>query len=80
MTKREISDKRSAMEQLELKERRELLKDHNEKYHALRLELYALCEASGTHKMGMCHGDMADTNMAGQWPYRCWQCGKVEWK
>jgi hypothetical protein len=80
MTKREISDKRFELERQERKEKEILLKEHDEKFRSARLQLYALCYASGTHEVKPCHGEISGPNFAGQFPYSCFNCGAIEWK
>lgn len=76
MTKRELQDKRLA---LETQERAECAEIHK-RYRPLWNELHQMCIAEGLHNPIACGGDLAGPNLAGHWPFSCFNCGRLEYK
>ena len=58
-SKNDICERKSEIDKCERKERNNLLKEHTEKYNALKKKLQDDCIASGVRKMTICHGDTA---------------------
>jgi hypothetical protein len=76
-TRRNIGDKRRALERKRQELIREATKEINDELRALQDHCK---DETGHAGMQKCQGEMAGPNMAGQWPFSCFDCGYVEYR